>query len=332
MRRILFVLDAGYLPDTITGINVSVHALCKRLAAMDVEPIVVCPPDTAPASAPPSTFGYTVLRLGEPVEAMLEIMGRLAPDAVVIHGTHPAARALALTAARPRRLCIYFTTTFYGYPAMAPNTAAHIRHAVCSPFLAKFAKAYLGHSVALLPPLIEAADYRCDSQGDAVLFVNPSPANGAQRVATVAARLTHRRFLVVRSCTEPLRPLPIGLLRPNVEAVGRITDMRRVYSQARLILKPTIMEEGWGRSVSEAQVSGIPAVASDRGALAETVGPGGIVLPLGETVERWCEEIESLFIDAVRHAALSAAAKRHAARPELAPDRVIARFLEFVAP
>jgi glycosyltransferase involved in cell wall biosynthesis len=90
------------------------------------------------------------------------------------------------------------------------------------------------------------------------------------------------------------------------------------------------MEEGWGRTVSEAQISGIPAIVSDRGGLPDTVGPGGVVVPLAEPVERWCREIDALFDDAAHHAALSAAARRHAERPELAPAAVMARFLAFI--
>ena len=45
-----------------------------------------------------------------------------------------------------------------------------------------------------------------------------------------------------------------------------------------MALAPSLVEETWGRIVSEAQVSGIPALGSDRGASPETVTAGGVVM------------------------------------------------------
>src|SRR5262249_21620774 len=60
----------------------------------------------------------------------------------------------------------------------------------------------------------------------------------------------------------------------------RTDDMRTVYCDTRILLVPSQWEdETWGRVVSEAQLSGIPVITSDRGGLPESVGPGGIVLP-----------------------------------------------------
>src|SRR5262245_33952358 len=46
-RRVIFVVASGYLPRTITGANVSLHALCRRLIGAGLEPLVVCTPDPA---------------------------------------------------------------------------------------------------------------------------------------------------------------------------------------------------------------------------------------------------------------------------------------------
>jgi glycosyltransferase involved in cell wall biosynthesis len=334
MKRVVFVIRAAYLPGTITGANVSVHALCGRLKTHGIEPLVVCGADNGPLppNAPP--LGYTVLRLAEPLAAMLEVMERLAPDAVVVYGTQAAAHALRLTAARPRRLHFYFTTTFYGYPAPS-EPAPQLRYAVNSPFLADFARAYLGFPVALVPPLFEPEAYRCDRfgerGGDEILFVNPVAAKGARLVAEIARRLPHRRFLIVPSWPDQQALPHVDFALPNVEWHDVTNDMRTVYARTKLLLMPTIMEEGWGRTVSEAQLSGIPAIVSDRGGLPETVGAGGRVLSLAEPAERWCDAIEALMGNGAAYAAASAAALQHAARPDLAPAAVMQRFLAFLA-
>ena len=60
-----------------------------------------------------------------------------------------------MRAALRHRLHIYFSTTFYGYPAPPAEAAPHIRYAVNSPYLATFARAYLGFPVALVPPVFD---------------------------------------------------------------------------------------------------------------------------------------------------------------------------------
>lgn len=334
MRRILFVTGTRYLPGNITGANVSVHSLCNRLVSEGSQPIVVCLPDAAGGAGPhrhAPVPDYTVLRVSDPVAAMLEIIERLAPDSVVLHGTQAAARAMELSATLRHALHIYFSTTFYGYPAPPAGMAPRLRYAVNSRYLATFARAYLGFPVALVPPLFEPSEYRCQPNADAVLFVNPIAAKGVHLVAAIAGRLPHRRFLIVRSWPDERHFPHVAFTLPNVEFVDSSPDVRTIYARAKLVLMPTIMEEGWGRTVSEAQISGIPAIASDRGGLPETVGPGGVIVPLGDPVERWCEVIEELFSDPARYASLSQSAKRHAERPELAPANVMARFLEFLA-
>lgn len=333
MRRILFVLGTRFLPGLITGHTVSVHALCRRLAARGFDPLVVClrdPPDAPIAHGAPIP-AYTVLRLGDPVAAMVEMIGRLAPEAVVVHGPQSAARAAELSAARRERLHVYFSTTFYGYPAPTAEAAPRFRYAVNSPYLATFARAYLGLAPALVPPVFETSEYHCRPEGDRILFVNPVANKGIHLVEAIARRLPHRRFLVVKSWPDqPNFPL-VAFQRDNVEWEESTYDMRPVFARAKLVLMPTILEEGWGRTVSEAQISGIPAIVSDRGGLPDTVGPGGLVVPLADPVERWSDAIEGLFNDPARHAALSLAAKRHAARPELNPENVLDRFLAFLA-
>jgi len=333
MQRILFVLGTRFLPGFITGHTVSVHALCRRLAARGIEPIVVCLPEPngAPARPDAPAPAYPVIGLADPVAAMIEMLEPLKVDAIVVHGTQAAGRVAESEAARRLRLHFYFSTTFYGYPAPAQDAAPGFRYAVNSPYLATFANAYLGFPVALVPPVFEPEEYRCEGGGDRALFVNPVASKGVHLVGAIARRLPHRRFLIARSWPEQQAFPRVQFELDNVEWQDTTHDMRPVYARARLVLMPTIMEEGWGRTVSEAQISGIPAIVSDRGGLPDSVGPGGIVLSLADPVERWCEAVEALFEDRARHAALSAAARQHAARPELVPENVVARFLDFVA-
>jgi len=185
----------------------------------------------------------------------------------------------------------------------------------------------------MIPPLVEPETYRVAAadagKGETVLFVNPVAIKGAHVAAAVAARLPHRRFLFARSWPNSAGHPHIDVALPNVEWLPPMDDMRRAYARTRMMLVPSVWEESFGRVVGEAQISGIPAIVSDRGGLPESAGPGGILVPLAEPIAAWCGAVESLFADSGRYAALSEAALRHAARADYLPAGVLARFLEW---
>jgi glycosyltransferase involved in cell wall biosynthesis len=80
------------------------------------------------------------------------------------------------------------------------------------------------------------------------------------------------------------------------------------------------------RVVLEAQANGIPVLATDLPALRETVGPGGSLVPADAPIAAWVEALGTCFDDPDRYQALVAAARAHAARDEVQPERVVARF------
>ena len=85
-------------------------------------------------------------------------------------------------------------------------------------------------------------------------------------------------------------------------------DPRHFYRVSRAILMPSLVPETFGRVAAEAMTNGIPVLASNRGALPETLGRSGILLPLPsrltpprkllptiEEVEPWIEAILHLW-------------------------------------
>jgi glycosyltransferase involved in cell wall biosynthesis len=92
--------------------------------------------------------------------------------------------------------------------------------------------------------------------------------------------------------------------------------MRRVYGKCKILLVPSVWEEAYGRVVTEAQVSGIPAVASERGGLPEAVGRGGILIDPDGPIDHWVTAVRKLWHDDHCYAERSAAAVAHAERTE----------------
>lgn len=87
-------------------------------------------------------------------------------------------------------------------------------------------------------------------------------------------------------------------------------ELPAVMAAAALLLLPS-RYEGFGLPALEAMAVGTPVVVSDRGALPETVGNAGVVLPLEDA--RWLADIPALLRDDDRLAVLRAAGHARAA-------------------
>lgn len=181
-----------------------------------------------------------------------------------------------------------------------------------------------------------------------VTFINPIPHKGLTLVARLVERaLTERpdmRFLLLEG------RMPRRLLKKwkldlpgmrNVWWLPEQKDMAAVYARTSVLLVPSFWSEGFGRSVVEAQLSGIPVLASNRGGLHEALGEGSRPLPVDrrcienhyafptdETVDLWWEALLRLWED---DGAYSAACRRASQAsetytPSNTRARVIAHF------
>jgi hypothetical protein len=113
-----------------------------------------------------------------------------------------------------------------------------------------------------------------------------------------------------------------------------------VYSVTKLLLVPSLCNESFGLVAAEAMLNGIPVLASNRGALPETIGdrgflfdipakytPGTQEVPTAEEVEPWVETIIRLWDDAAEYDRRSQAAREQAQRWH--PDRLASFYRDF---
>ncbi len=113
--------------------------------------------------------------------------------------------------------------------------------------------------------------------------------------------------------TEPVRKaLEASRYREAIHLPGYLPqrELPPIVAAAELLLVPS-RYEGFGLPALEAMVVGTPVVVSDRGALPETVGDAGLVLPLEDAA--WIDGVPALLADAARLAFLRAAGRPHAA-------------------
>jgi glycosyltransferase involved in cell wall biosynthesis len=90
-----------------------------------------------------------------------------------------------------------------------------------------------------------------------------------------------------RGKADGLAGLPVdlsGLTNPN--RMANTPDPRDFYQVSRLVLMRSLWRESLGRVPIEAMANGITVLASDRGALPETLGDAGFVFPIPDRSTR----------------------------------------------
>jgi glycosyltransferase involved in cell wall biosynthesis len=87
----------------------------------------------------------------------------------------------------------------------------------------------------------------------------------------------------------------IGELSGAVELVDHVDRVAELYARADVVLMPS-RSESFGRVAAEAMLNGLPVVASDIPALAETVQGGGVLVPVGD-VDATAAAVEALAAD-----------------------------------
>ena len=346
--RVLFATDHIHFPQGGGGGERNTHDLCLALQARGVEPAVASS-FTADGSRlswssrirrrlPPRAeyvgdrlCGYPTFR-GWDVAGLADVARRFRPAVVVVQSTRPAPLIEALRAADVP-LLVYIHEVEDLAPLAGP-AAAGLPFLANSGFTAGRLRARFGIEAAVIRPLIDPAAYRVPHrQPAAALFVNTVPRKGVEIVLRLAESRPGIPFDLITSWI--LTPAQRETLAARAEAAGNVTlhpptrDMRPHYARARVLLAPSQWEETWGRVATEAQVNGIPVLASDRGGLPEAVGPGGVLLPADAPVEAWAAALDRLWESGDEYAR---AASEHSRRDDIQPGFIVQGLLDCLSP
>jgi len=334
--KILLATGTPYLPQVRGGVEVNTHELATELTARGHAVSVLARLSyrdlyglrTGLAAALrrqavcDDNLGYPVFRSREPwkVTAALD-----AADVAVIQNGDPVKMVEAF-AKRSIPSIIYHhglgfetwpTVPARGHPALLP-VAGYLS---ISQFTADRFRARYGIVTEVIPPVFRPEQYRTEGGGKYVTFINPVAVKGVEVALAIATRCRTIPFCFVMGW--PLSPLARTRLMARLKALPNVTfrervEMRTIYRETRILLAPSQWEaETWGRVASEAHYSGIPVVASDRGGLPESVGPGGVIIPHDAPVDHWVNAITRLWNNEFYYREMSAAALAYSERPAL---------------
>jgi glycosyltransferase involved in cell wall biosynthesis len=180
-----------------------------------------------------------------------------------------------------------------------------------------------------------------------VTLVNPQTSKGLCVFARIAEVLARRRpeipLLVVegRSHESWRKQTGIDLEHlSNVQVMPMTGDPREFYAVTKIVLMPSLWNESFGLVAAEAMLNGIPVLASNRGALPETISDAGFLfdvpvrcvpesleVPTAAEVEPWIETILRLWDDPAHYDQWSQKSLDHAQRWQ--PERVANAYRNF---
>ncbi len=250
------------------------------------------------------------------IDLATTVLDRFRPDILLTYGGHHASRSLMLKA-RARGTAVVFHVHNFGY-----NDRRGFEDVDGIIFPSEYSRRLYARRVGtdgvVIPDPIRLDKVIADDpERKYVTFVNPQPEKGAAVLARIALELGRRRpdipLLIVegRGTADGLAGLPVDLSAlTNLHRMANTSDPRDFYRVSRVVLMPSLWRESLGRVPIEAMANGIPVLASDRGALPETLGdagfvftipdrctPAGSVVPTAQEVAPWVAVIERLWDD-----------------------------------
>ena len=221
-----------------------------------------------------------------------------------------------------------------------------------SEFLANKYRDAIGLKSTPLPDPIDEEDVIAPERDPIfVTMVNPSIGKGLFFFARLAEELCRRepRIAVLAIESRGTAGMVVGAgaaggfdvrRHENLMIAAPVPKPRDIYTNTRVLLVPSVVEEASGRVVSEALVNGVVPIVSDRGGLAEMCRGAGFVLPLppdltpatrkpvdAAAVEPWIELIRKLAFDQPFYE--EALRKVREAAVECSMERIRKRYAQF---
>ena len=304
--RILLTANASYAPPR-GGATRSNLVWLERLAAAGHECRIV-------AATLPGDAGVRTERIGaiaivavaaptQRTQALSREIREFEPDWVLV-SSEDAGHVLlreAHRAAPGRVVYLAHTPQFFPFgPASwnrEPDGAGLIARCagvvVLSRYMAEYVERHAGRRPEIVhPPIYGGGPFRRCGLFEAglVATINPCAAKGIELFLALARRLPEVSFGALPGWGTTAADRRALEALPNIALLPACRDIEEVLARTRVLLVPSLWEEGFGLIAMEARLRGVPVVASDSGGLPEAMQGSRFVIPV-----RPIERVEPVF-------------------------------------
>ncbi len=216
-------------------------------------------------------------------------------EAVLTFGGHPEALRRRRIA-KQHNCRVIFGLRNWGY--LVPNAFVDCDAIItATQFVTDRYRRKFGVESTPIPLAVEPEDVLASTHDRIfVTTINPSPEKGLVFLIRLLDELATRRpdipALIIESrggagqLLAAAKHFDIDLAHHESIMLSRgVAKPRDMFAVTRLLLVPSVWDEPAGRVAVEAMINGIPPLVSDCGGLPETVGSGGIVLPMPSQIK-----------------------------------------------
>lgn len=164
-----------------------------------------------------------------------------------------------------------------------------------SSFLQHTIEATFGVDSEVIETTIDLSVSRaCDRTPKYITMINPrTQLKGTDVFIDIVKQMPDHEFLVAGEFPS-LEYQQYAESLDNIQYLGWVDDISQVYEETKLILVPSLVEEGGPRVICEAFTNEIPVVGTNRGGVPEFIGDAGAVVDDPTDIDQWCLKIETV--------------------------------------
>lgn len=278
------------------------------------------------------TVGYPVFRGWAWEDGLIRIVNRTKPDVVIIESSGACHYAEKLKELNIPFVVRMHDTAIHVMGDM-PDSFPETEFIAVSEYLADLFKTQYKLSATVIPPPVNKERVLTKSTHKKVVLVNPRFVKGGDIALDIAERCPDVRFKFFEAWVKDDAVIELekrAKQLPNVEWSASVTDPKKIYNEAHIVLVPSRGNETWGRVVTEAHFNGLPVVASNRGALPESLGPGGILLDPDDDVEKWVSSVRKLWDNDDYYQSMSHEALTFSQRQEITSQMITSLLMDVI--
>ncbi|MBU0573207.1 MAG: glycosyltransferase [Candidatus Margulisbacteria bacterium] len=178
-----------------------------------------------------------------------------------------------------------------------------VRPIAVSAFLMNKLKAISKRKARLLYPFVDKKKFLAKrTGGDRITIMNNNPYKGKIIFESLAGLFPAYRFLACKGWGKDSG----GANFKNLEHMDMTNDARRILSRTKILLCPSLIDDGYPRTIVEAFLNGIPVVANKVGGIPESIGDAGHLINVRPQrkmpLDRYCSDARLHRVAVVQYA------------------------------